>query len=151
METLLECQNCDIEIKLFFIDGTQRTLFNVKVFWGVLREVEPVWVMGRLEPSLILMSSVPMYGACRERLTRSNVTWCDAPLSKSQDGVVEGLVSRWACGCHGVPYWEELDVGEVWTCTRRSEGHCLAVWPWILQNWQWPRYGLGGERRPCDE
>ena len=51
-----------------------------------------MWVIGRLEPSLIMMSLVPMYGACRERLLRSDVTWCEAPLSKSHDDVVEGLV-----------------------------------------------------------
>jgi hypothetical protein len=51
-------------------------------------------VMGRVDPSPIMMSSVPLYGACRERLLRSEVTWCEATLSKSQDGVVEGWVAR---------------------------------------------------------
>ncbi len=148
METWLEVQNCEIEIRFFSIEGTQRTLSNVNVCWEVLREVEPVWVMGRLEPSPIMMSSVPMYGVCRERLSRSEVTWWDAPLSISQDGVVDGWVARWACGCHGVPCCGELDVGEFCTGTRRNEGHRLAVWPWILQIWQWPRYGLGGLRDP---
>ena len=49
-------------------------------------------MIGRLEPSPIIMSALPMLGLCSERLFRSEVTWWDAPLSRSHDGVVEELV-----------------------------------------------------------
>ena len=101
LKTLLEVQNWDIEIKLFFIVGTHRTLFKVKIVWGVLREVEPIWVMGRFKPSPIIMPSLRLYRVCSERLLKLDVIWWEAPLSKSHDGVLEVLATRWACGWHG--------------------------------------------------
>ena len=73
------------------------------------------------------MSSLPMYGVFSKRLLRLDVTCWDASLSKSHDGVVEGLVARWACGCHGEPAKDEFDVEDVWTDTRQNKGHRLAV------------------------
>ena len=46
-----------MEIKFFFMVGTQRTSDNVKDECGEERVVEPVWVMGRLVPSPIITSS----------------------------------------------------------------------------------------------
>lgn len=97
------------------------------------------------------MSSVSMYRVYNERLLRSEVTWWDAPLSRSHDDVVEGLVARWACGCHGEPAGVMFEMAGDWTGTSQNEGHRLAVCPWILQIWQWPRYSLGRGRGPCDE
>ena len=60
MEVLLVLHNWEIEIKFRFMVGTHRTLERVKEEEGVLKEMEPVWDMGRPEPSPIMISSVPL-------------------------------------------------------------------------------------------
>lgn len=63
------------------------------MFW---ERVELVWVIGIPEPSLIIMSFEPVHGGCREGLLKSEVTWCKAPLSKSQVGsVTSNIMCTW--------------------------------------------------------
>ena len=49
-----------MEIKFFFMVGTQRTSDKVKVDYGEERVVEPVCVMERPIPSPIITSSIPL-------------------------------------------------------------------------------------------
>ena len=65
------------------IEGTCKTLEKVKILDRVVREKEPVFAIGRDEPSPITMLFEASYGPCKERLLRSFVTWWDAPLSRS--------------------------------------------------------------------
>ena len=129
IETLLEIQSLEIEIKFFFMLGTQRTL--VKENWAleVWIEREPVCVMGSPVPSPIIMSSEPLYGAWIERLLKLEVTWWEAPLSNSHVGVLEVLAAKWAFGCQ-----EEFGVAvevlvDVLIGINLKEGQRLAVCP----------------------
>ena len=57
MDVLLDWQNWEMEIRFFFIVGTQRTLSNLKIWERVERDLKLVWVIGRPVSSLITMSS----------------------------------------------------------------------------------------------
>lgn len=87
-------------------------LFKVKVIMGAVREVQPVWVMGSLVPSPIMMSLVLMYKEWRDELLKSTVTWWEALLPRRHDGGLEVvLTTKWVWGCHGaygynVKWWE---------------------------------------------
>ena len=70
------------------MDGTQRTSFKVKVVVDDGREAEPVWEMSKPIPSPIITSSDLVYGAWRDMLFKSVVTWWEAPLSSSHDGLL---------------------------------------------------------------
>jgi len=59
-ETALVEQNCEIEIKFFFIEGTQRTSFNLNRLLEAVSEVEPVLVIRSPVPSPIITSSEPL-------------------------------------------------------------------------------------------
>lgn len=58
-ETLLEWHNLEIEAKSFYNFGTQITLNNEIVWWGVGKSVWTVWVITRLLPSPKRISSDP--------------------------------------------------------------------------------------------
>ena len=60
IDALLVMQNWEMEIKFFFMVGTQRTSNKVKVDCGEEKVVEPVCVMERLVPSPIITSSIPL-------------------------------------------------------------------------------------------
>ena len=70
------------------MEGTQRTFCKIKVREEVGMVVELVCVMGKVDPSPIMISWDPWYRLWRERLLKSDVMWWDAPLSSSQVEVV---------------------------------------------------------------
>lgn len=138
IQTLFDMQNWEIEIRFFFMLCAQRTLSNVNLMLEELNNVEPVWIMRRPEPLPIIMSSELEYGAWKDRLLRSAVSWWVAPVSSSHFGVLGVvLAAKWARGYH--------DVGEVvagalglvvgWVGTKRKVVQFLEVCPCVQQLW----------------
>lgn len=81
--TLLVLQSLFTDIRFFFIEGTHKTLFKIKGLDEEGSLAEPVCVIGSPVPLPIITSSPPWYGACRDKLLRSDAMWCEAPLSSN--------------------------------------------------------------------
>ena len=115
MEVLFNLKNWEIKIIFLCMLGTQSTFCKEKVWEGVEREVESLWVIGRPEPSPITMSSELSYKVWIDRLLKSVVTWCDASLLRSQLEFSNAvIVARFAydcqcCGGRGFHCWGERD------------------------------------------
>ena len=125
-DTLLSVQSLLTDNRLRAIVGTCKTSvkWRVRVLEG--RRVEPVLAISSPILLPICTSSPPLYGAWSERLARSEVRWWEAPESRSQDGVS----CPWCC--------VEL---EDWLISLNM-GHRFALWPWVPQAWQRPKWGL---------
>lgn len=124
----IKVQNWEIKIILFFMLGIYRILFNIKLVWGVLREVELVWVMERPDLSLIIMSLEPMYSIWNKRLLKLEITWWRSPLFIIHDGGLRALATKWALDCHDevvlVINTLKLLIGD-WTGTEKNKGMTL--------------------------
>lgn len=81
----------------FAIMGTRRTSEKRSISqpWKVK---EPVWLICSLLPSSMTMSSLPSYGACSERLLKSDVMWWEAPESRIQSACIKAEAAMWADG-----------------------------------------------------
>lgn len=120
MEVLLVRQNLDTEIRFWWIEGTQRMLDSVK---DGEKEVEPIWVIDKLELSPRWMSSGPSYGWVRLGLESCEVTWWEAPESTIYGALGEEVaIVKWAAGL----------VVRRWGNNLK---HCLASWPRLSQYW----------------
>ena len=87
--TLLDTLNFETDIRFCFMVSTHNTSDSKKDEFLVDKFKEPVCIIAKPEPSLIIMLSEPSYGECMERFCRSAVTWCEAPESRSHFGVEE--------------------------------------------------------------
>ena len=59
---LVVAHSAETDIKFIFIEGTCRTLVKCRGKVEVGKDREPVWVMGKLEPSPITTLSAAVYG-----------------------------------------------------------------------------------------
>ena len=75
IETWLCLQNWETDKTFLWMDGAHKTSFNVKLWVGVAKVVEPIWAMGIPLPSLMVMSSLPPYSEWIIRLCRFEVMW----------------------------------------------------------------------------
>lgn len=105
------------------------------------------------DPSPRMTSSPPLYGAWSDKLDRSEVIWCEAPVSTSHVDESPDIIAALARGCHDG--WKG-DGCQDWFCwddahggaeaeprTIRNWGQNLALWPCVPHAWHRPRYGLG--------
>ena len=126
----------------FLMSRTQRMSLRWNKEEPVFRVEDHVCVMCKPVPSPIITSSDPLYGEWRDRLSRSEVMWCEAPLSNNHEDASEHLLlARWAWGCHGFGLLGDLaGTVVVWLWgTNLKDGHLFAVCPCMPQTWQWPR------------
>lgn len=123
---------------MIFLDikGTTKTLFSLRED----NEPEPKWVNRSPLPSPTTNSSIPSYGAWRDKLLRFAVTWWEAPLSRSHGEEVDAAerltVFAWGfCVLRfggGWMFWVGgVALGNFWL----DRGQCATTCPCSRHHW----------------